>query len=39
MVGVDSANNTGAIGNIIRVTMEREPRPERINTAVEVRRD
>ena len=38
VVGVDSANNTGVIGNVIRVTMGWEPRPERINTAkMEVR--
>ena len=33
VVGVDSANNTGALGNIIRVSMQRQPRPERINAA------
>ena len=33
VVGVDSANNTGAIGNIIRVSMQWQPRPERINAA------
>ena len=39
VVGVDSSNNTGAISNIIRVTMQQQPRPERSNAAtVEVRK-
>ena len=39
VVGVDSANNTGAVSNIVRVSMEWEPGPESRNAAtVEVRR-
>ena len=40
VVGVDSANNTGAVSNIVRVSMQWEPRPESRNAAtVQVRKE
>ena len=40
VVGVDSANNTGAVSNIVRVSMKWEPGPESRNAAtVQVRRE